>query len=286
MTFPAAAIEVPSRAGRLEIGFARDPDGATYLRHQYAAYPFHICRTRQVEGDPPGMATLYLQSVSGGIYSGDRLKIGLETDAGTRAHVTTQASTVVHGMEAGSAEQFVTLVAGSGALLEFMPDPLILFPHARLETRLRILCDPAATVLTADAFMFHDPKETGEPFGFLDSTLEVVEIGGALLARDRFRLEGATFAQARPGIMGGYRVHATFLALDQARPVDALLVPLRAALDDVPGIYAGASALPRGCGVWARLLAADGASARAGLQAAWAAARLALTGMAPTPRRK
>ncbi len=280
------ALEAPRRAGRLEIGFARGPGGESYLGHQYAAYPFHICRARRVEGDPPGMATLYLQSVSGGVYGGDRLETELVMDAGAQAHVTTQASTVVHGMVVGEATQGVRIEAGPGALLEFMPDPLILFPHAKLETKLRILCDPSATVLIADAFMFHDPRETGAPFGILDSTLEVVEIGGALLARDRFRLDGATYAEGRRGIMGGNLVHATFLVLDRARPADVLLAALRDALGSVPGVYAGASTLPRGCGVWARLLAADGAAAKAGLQAVWAAARLVLTGAVPAPRRK
>src|SRR5277367_3978476 len=70
--------------------------GRTVLRRQQAGYPFHITRTFQLDPKRPDLATLYLQSASGGFYAGDRLKFDLTVGQGAALHLTTQASTVVH----------------------------------------------------------------------------------------------------------------------------------------------------------------------------------------------
>ena len=59
--------------------------------------------------DHPGLATLYVQSCSGGIYEDDRLDLTLATAQGAEAHVSTQAATVVHSMPSGSASQRVRI---------------------------------------------------------------------------------------------------------------------------------------------------------------------------------
>ncbi|HZF35124.1 MAG TPA: urease accessory protein UreD, partial [Candidatus Angelobacter sp.] len=81
-----------------EITFARDPGGRTYVRRQHVSYPYHVCRALTFAGDPPGMATLYLQSCAGGIYRDDRLRERIVAEEGAAAHLTTQASTIVHSM--------------------------------------------------------------------------------------------------------------------------------------------------------------------------------------------
>src|SRR5260370_8169750 len=70
--------------------------GRTVLRRQHVGYPFHITRAFQLDRMRPDLATLYLQSASGGLYAADRLKLDLTIGHGAALNLTTQASTVVH----------------------------------------------------------------------------------------------------------------------------------------------------------------------------------------------
>ena len=123
-TQAARANEEPQAALR----FARAPDGQSYIARQRVGYPFHITRPFYFDEAPAGALTLYLQSVSGGIYQGEDLRMTCSADPGSAAHVTTQAATIVHRMPAAPARQTVALEAADGAFLEYLPDPLIMFP--------------------------------------------------------------------------------------------------------------------------------------------------------------
>jgi urease accessory protein len=92
--------------------------------------------------------------------------------------------------------------------------------------------------------------------------------------------------QGLPGVNGAYRCQGSFVALRRALPIGKLMEALRQALNDAPGVYAGASALPNGCGALVRVLAADAAALRCALNAAWGAARPLLLGVGPSARRK
>jgi urease accessory protein len=275
-----------SPRGRIEVEFARAPDGETYLRRQHASYPYHLCRPHRFAGDPAGMATLYLQSCAGGIYAGDRLEERIAVREGARAQVTTQASTIVHSMVGSGAAQSVRIEAEPGAFVEYLPDPLILFPNASFETRLGIRVAANATVVACDSFLMHDPDAHGRAFDRLAAEIAAETPDGRLLALDRFEVAGATMQRGLAGVAGRFAAHGAMWVLSRDRPAGELVETLRDGLDGVAGIYAGASLLPNEAGAAVRMLAEDGVALRAGLFAAWAAARLALTGATPEPRRK
>ncbi len=272
--------------GRAEVTFGREIEGPTFVRRQYASYPFHFCRAHRFAGDQPDMVTLYLQSLSGGIYENERLSLGVVTEPGTRAHVTSQASTIVHSMDAGHAETAVAIEAEEGSLLEYMPDPLILFPGARLSATTSIRRHATAIVICADAFLTHDPEGAGRLFGCLDNRLDITDCSGKLLARDRLVLSGDAFLSRRVMEKGGYAALATLTVVAPQALSIRLVEVMREALDRSADVYAGVSTLPNDCGAWARLLAADGASLRAAIEAAWVATREAVTGERPGHRRK
>lgn len=281
---PEAAAEAAA-AGRLDLAFARSADGLTFIERQYAAYPFHLCAAHRFEGDPPGMATVYLQSSAGGIYEDDDLNVTLEAGPGAEAHVTTPAATIARGMTVG-ARQTVAIEAREGAFLEYLPDPVILFPGARLASRLAVRADEGATVLASDSFLSHDPAGRGAMFERFHCETAILDREGRALACDRFEITGALLAERLPGLNGDCLAQGTLYVIHRVRKPAALVEALRRALAAEAEAYAGASALPNGCGAWARVLAADGAALKAAMHAAWAAAREALTGTQPAPRRK
>jgi len=281
-----ADLRRPSTPARAELVFARDGDGVSFLARQYAAYPFHLCKVHRYADDPPGMATMYLQSVSGGIFRHDDLALRLSAGAGAEAHVTTQAATIVHAMDEGEACQGVAIEADAGAFLEYLPDPMILFAGSRLRARLAIRADESAAVVAGDSFLLHDPANAGGMFDRLASEATIADPRGRVLVRDRFTISGRDLQERLPGLNGEYLAQGALYVVQRRRPQPEIVRALARALDGITGVYAGASALPGGCGAWARFLAADGAALKAATAAAWSAAREALTGRRPAVRRK
>lgn len=271
--------------GCAELSFARDAAGRSYISRQFVSYPYHVCRPLTFAGDPDGMATLYLQSCAGGIFRDDRLREHLVAEEGAAAHVTTQAATIVHSMDRGTAYQEVLIEAAAESLLEVMPDPFILFPKARFANAVRVRAHESATVVLADAFSSHDPAGAGAMFDWFHGDVVVEDLQGRLLARDRFRVSGTAVAERCPGITGTYASQASLFVIRRGE-VAALVDALRAATAEIDGVYAGASALPNGCGAWLRIMARDAVAVRAAMTAAWQAARRRLTGHVPAPRRK
>lgn len=274
------------RPSRLSLEFSSDADGRTYLDRQFAGYPFHVCRPHYFPHDAPGQATLYIQSSAGGIYQEDAHDLRFVAGEGTRAHVTTQASTIVHGMERGGATQRTSVTAGPGSHVEVVPDPLILFPSSRLSTTLTILVHESATAIVADSFLIHDPQSLDGSFESFEARTLIEDMDGTRLATDRFRISGRDVLAETPGITGSTRAQGLLMVIQRANDLSGLLERLRAELAACDDVFAGVSELPNNAGVWLRMLAPDGAALRGAMMVAWASASEAMTGIRPLPRRK
>ncbi|MCR8549271.1 urease accessory protein UreD [Salipiger sp. P9] len=266
----------PQVAARLAFSVSA---GRSYLARQFTPHPFHITRPYHDPGDPAGMATLYLQSSSGGIYGGDDLGLSVTLDPGAQVHLTTQASTVVHDARGGpAARQEVRLEVGAGGWLEYCPDPAILMAGAALDNRVSATLAEGAVLILSDAQLCHDPAGAGRGFDRLDSELRIAGPEGARLI-DRFDLRGTDWT-ARTG---GYGCSGLTLVAGGAAQAGPAMI---AALDARPDVYAGLSLLGDRDLAIVRFLTRDGVSLSHALRESWAAARRALSGRAPPPRRK
>jgi urease accessory protein len=279
----APAAPAPRRvAARLAF---RALAGRTHLARQHTPHPFHITRPFRLAGDPAGMATLYLQSSSGGLYGDDDLSLDIAAGEGAAAHVTTQASTIVHPARGGETRQSVRLSAGPGALLEVCPDPMILFAGARLSAQTVARLAPGARLVLTDAALMHDPDGAGGAFERLESLIRIEDAAGEAVLVDHQVATGAEWI-ARTGARP---CHGTVIAagLDRAEAgaCEAALAGAFAG-EDIARLHAGVSAFPDRGLVLARMLAADGAALSGGLARGWVAVRTALTGTPPPPRRK
>ena len=278
-----AALAPPRPQTALE--FACDANGATYVHRQRVGYPFHVGRSLKMPGDPPGMPTVYLQSCSGGIFEGDNLRLRITAGEGAAAHVASAASTVVHSMVLQAASQQVELHAQAGSFLEYLPDPVILFPRAKLTSGVRVSVHAGATVILGESVLLHDPKGGDDRFDWLQSETVIEDAAGKLLARDRFRIEGVQLARGLAGITGSWKAQGSLFVVTSAKPPAELVAAMRAAVASA-GVYAGATILPNQSGAWSRILASDAAALKTALFSVWAAVRQTLTGAAPMPRRK
>lgn len=266
-----------ARPVRAELEF-RTFGGCTHLMRQYTPHPFHITRPFWHPGDPQGMATLYLQSSSGGLYGGDDLGLAVRVGEGAAAHVTTQAATIVHDARGKDAtQQSIALEVEAGGWLEYLPDPAILMSGSALVNRVSATVGEGARLLMADAQLCHDPAGDGRPFAHLDSRLSLAGPEGARMT-DQFTLEGADW----PARTGGARCAGMILAAGSPAAGRAMFD----ALEEIAGVYAGLSEFAERDFSLLRFLADDGVSMNRALTAAWVAARRVLTGAQPHARRK
>ncbi len=272
--------------GRLELSFQQDPEGRSYLSKQYYSYPFHVCRAQYMDVALPGMATLYLQSCSGGIFRGDRLSTKINVLENAQAHITTQSSTIIHRMVDGFAYQTIEIDGGKGALVEYLPDCTILFPEAKLRSSITITRHPDCDVIIGDSFLAHDPDDKDEQFSWFENELIVRRPDGRVDVVDRFTVTGDQFRSGETADVNEYSVHGTFAVISDKVTDGVLLDVLRGTLNNHPDIYAGASHLPNNAGYWVRYMATDGSAAKSFAVDLWAISREALTGHLPHQRRK
>ncbi len=270
-----------------EVHFDKSLAGKTYISHQRVGYPFHITRPFYLDPIPAGLLTLYLQSVSGGIYRGEDLLVKINAKTGSLAHVTTQSATIVHRMSNNHhARQEVEITVEDGAFLEYLPDPLIIFPGASFENKTIVKLGYGATAVFCDSFTQHDPKAEGGCFNRLINNTIIQRCDGTIIATDRFDISG-DLGEAHLYRKGEtLPMHGTLMVLHNGCSSEELNIVLRESLDACSGIYGGASSLPNESGSCLRLLAKDGNCLRQALKRAWIAVRLKVLGSEPGIRPK
>jgi urease accessory protein len=230
------------------------------------AYPFSVANVFRLDASLRDMATIILQSASGGLFEGENLSLSITAEPGALARFTTPSAAVVHGMSGGGmACQDVTLRADADSWLEYLPKPLILFPGSRLRQRITIKADAGARVLACDGFFMHAPRGVEGSFDLLDTTTEIRREGGDVVARERMRVTGATIAKGLPGLSGDFRAFGWIALI--GGPEEAGTAVLDAGANCGETVYAGASHLPGDCGVMVRIAARDGGALVPALEA-------------------
>lgn len=256
-------------------------EGVTRLTQAYAQAPCHDPHAIYVDPADPAMAYLYLISLGGGILQGDRIAMRIEAEAGARVHVTTPSATKVYKMEHDYATQHVELVARRGALLEWLPEPLIPFGRSRLYQQADLYVEPEATLIYGEV-MLPGRKAMGEEFAYevLYNRVKASGPEGRLL-HDAICLEPKRRRLSTVGLLGPHDVMGSLYILTQA--VEAR--PLADLLHDATqggGLLAGASTLPRGAGVLVRIVGESNEVVSGAIQRAWDLTRRELTGR-PAP---
>jgi urease accessory protein len=257
--------------------------GRTILRRQHVGYPLHVTRAFYLDRARPDLATLYLQSASGGLYAGDRLKLSLDVGTGATLNLTTQASTVVHDGRGIGSVQHQSIAVKDGAFCAVVSDPYVLFPSADMRIRTTAEVAAGGVLVLVDGFAVHDPQERGRIFARFSTATRIVRPDGALLLSDRGSIVGDELS-ARCGTLGGMAAAATVLVI---APPDRLagIAEIEAAADGC-GCLAGASAAPNGAGLAMRLMAPDGGALARGIEAAFHVAGRAALGVDLARRRK
>lgn len=265
-------------SARLEFAVAA---GRTCLVRQHVPYPFHVTRPFHLDEDRPDLATLYLQSSSGGLYSGEHLSLTVEAGVGAAVSVTTQAATAVRDGKGRAATVETNLRLSAASVLMHMPDPLILFPDAVARSIVTVTLPDDAVAVCCDGFWSHDPHGLGRTFASWDSELVVQTPNGRILVAERGTVNGNELGTPQSPL-GPFRAGGMVVLLNVTLHDFAALQKQLSGL----GCISGASPLPNGAGQALRILAHDGGALASGLAAASSACFEAATGVRPAPRRK
>ena len=279
-------VGAPGKVGVLELALVRR-GGTTRVEHQYQRAPLHVYRPIHLDANLPEMAFVFVQQFGDGFVDGDRCRIDIDCGADAAVHVTTQAATNLYRAENNFATQLVDLRAGRGAVLEYLPDPVVPFRGSRFFQRTRVTADPESTVILGE-LLLPGRVARGEihAYDLYWAETEARRPDGTLLFADVLRFRPAEGEGPRSlALLGGRDVIATLYVLTQRTCAAELVQLLRRAMsgDDV---LAGVSELPNDCGVSARFLGPTSKAVRAALTSAWSAARLALLGAAAPDLRK
>lgn len=236
--------------------------------------------------DQSGAATLMLLNPTGGLLQGDVLETSVTLGPGGRVCLATPAAPRVYRSSGPPAIQRLSARVGESAVLEYLPDHLILSPGARLRQHVEITLAPFAVALLLDAWAVgRAARGEGWRFHELDSGTVVRDDRGLLL-KERFVL-GGEGRWAGLGAAEGMAYVASFCALAPWRDRwDDLAHELDASLRAAPeAVHGGVTPLGRG-GLMARLLAPSAPSLQRCVETLWARCRLRLLGSPPLSLRK
>ena len=264
------------KEGIADLVVAREGDNPTRLVSDLVKVPYHLTGT--LDTDPvDGLTTICLQDPTGAVTQGDRQTLSVEARPGSRAHVTTQSATKIQTMKASYAHLDATLVAESGAHLEYIPGPTILNEDARCLQTTTVEVAPDATAIVGDVFV-PDGLTDHEPFSFdhFHSRLEA-RVDDALVCADAVDLQPDERDPRDPATVGEYDVVGTLYVFTPAADVDTLAEGLYDRLAD-HDVAAGASVLKDNAGVTVRILGDRSADVTAAVETAWDEARKTLLG--------
>lgn len=265
----------PGKDAYLRLVFARRGERSALVATDRRA-PLVVQRALYWDEELPDMPCVYIITNSGGILQGDRYAIEIQVNSGAQAHVTTQAASKIHEMDANYASQTQEIVLEDGAYLEYLPDAVIPHRHSRFVTHTGITIAPTATLLYSEILMSgRRYYRDGERFQYdlFSSTVRAERPDGRELYTERFVLTPHRKDVRQNGIMNQYDVFGNVVLLATREHAEAVLADTPAAVNVEEGWAAGASRLPNEAGLVYKILAAETPVAREKVREFWGRVR-------------
>jgi len=288
VTQPAMPRRVDSS---LELRFAYDAaTRSTLLSESLYEPPLKVVRAFTLAD---GAALSHLHNVSGGLLGDDRLSLFVRLDENAKVQLTTTGATRIYRAreKARPAIQRTEISLAAKAFLEYLPDPIIPFAHARFFQRTEIQLAPGAGLFWWE-ILAPGREASGEQFAYDSVEMKTdLRAQGRLIAAERVRLEPHKYSLSSPARLGAYRYWATFyicrVGLDPASWLE-LEDHLRETAGDFsrPGKALWGISTLLGHGLVCRCVALHGRDVVFGLNQLWREAKLALYGTEAVPPRK
>jgi urease accessory protein len=273
------------KAGYLHLGFERRNDRSILARLDRRV-PFLVQRALYWDECMPQLPCVFIITTSGCVLQGDRLSLEVELAPGAQAHLTTQAATKIHSMDANYAAQVQTIRADDDSYLEFLPDTIIPHRHSRFHSETRISVAPSATVIYSEILLSgRKHHHIDERFGYdlYSSRVTAQRPDGAPLFTEKLLIEPGRQNMRQVGVMGPFDVFGNVIVLTRKDHADRIYDQLTARVDNDAGIAFGACRLPNDCGLVFKVLGMETQQVKNKIREFWSLTREIVTG-ASIPR--
>jgi urease accessory protein len=270
--------------GILELSFARRGDRSV-LAHLYRQAPLLVQQALYWDEQLPGLPCVYVITTSGCVLQGDRFDISVTVGDDAMAHVTTQAATKIHGMDAGIAAQSQRLALAENAYLELLPGPVIPHRHSRFVTRTEAVVADSATLLSAELLQpGRKHHKGGELFEYdrYSSALTVSRPDGTPLFSEKLIVEPWRHPVRQTGVMGGFDIVANVILVTPPRHAATIFEQVASGANADAGCMAGPSRLPNDAGLSYKVLGMETEPVEAKVHAFWDLVRREVAGV-PAP---
>jgi urease accessory protein len=254
-------------------------EARTVLARRVHDGPLVVQKSLHPEGD--AVCHNIILHPPGGIAGGDSLSLEAKLGAGSAALLTTPGAGKWYKSAGATAHVSQRFDIGSGAVLEWLPQPSIVFDRAKADARTQVFLDSDAVYLGWDMTCM-GRTASGEHFnaGELRQRTEVWQQGRRLWC-EYARLAGGDSMLTSMAGMAACTVSATLIAAGKDIQKD-LLAQCRSIATEA-GAQSGITALPRV--LLARYLGASSEAAMQYFIALWSLLRPALAGRSAVPPR-
>ncbi len=153
------------------------------------------------------MAWVYILTVTGGIVQGDRLHTEIVGRDGAQVHPTTPTATKIYRSPAAPASHRLSIRAGAGTHVEYLPGPVIPFRGSRFLEEVTLVAHPTAT-LVYGGILSSGRVAMGEShaYALFSSRVTAQRDDGTLAFLDVTHLVPARISPKRPGLLGKFDV--------------------------------------------------------------------------------
>lgn len=224
------AVPVTERLSELRavIGLV---NGRPELVSRYHTSPLKIAKTFPLNNEGWRQLAVVQMDGSPGLLEGDRYLFDWQLQEGVRLYATNQAYTRVHPCESGDSRLHQRFDLRSGAVLEWIPEPVMLFRDARFVSETEIDLAEGSICMIGDIFC-PGRLSRGEAFAFRSYDAKVtVRYKGELMHYQRQKWEPSILPVNNVGCFGGYTHIGAFSVFSDLVTAD-LVANIRKALEN------------------------------------------------------
>lgn len=159
---------------------------------------------RPVYHDDSGQVCYYILNPGGGYLNGDHYRLNITVENNAQLILTTQSATKVYKTPDTPAYQETEIILNEGSYLEYIPDPLIAYRHAKYRQVNKIYMKKGATFLYSD-IITPGWSPNGDRFSYdRIQLINEIYMDDVLVAYDHIKLTPDVQKMDELGFMEGY----------------------------------------------------------------------------------
>jgi len=245
---------------QLAVQIGLDQSHQSFVQRQYATYPFRLSRALRLDPTDAHRTYLYIMNSSPGLLAGDAFQMSVRLRDRTALYLTDQSATKVHQMAVDQrAHLHYDVEIGSGASLEYVPEPIILYRSASLEQTMRVTLASTGSLFLSD-IMVPGRLARGECFHFHQyvNRLKVYTPDGDLIFTDAMQLKGqGKHHLTSSPLFASHPILASVILVMPDADLHALDLDLEQFAETQPMLTAASSPLPNCHGLLVRVMASN-----------------------------